>query len=201
MKLYFAPNTRAVRIAWLLEELGLDYELERFELGQKAMREPPYTDVHPAGRVPALQDGDVTIFESGAIVEYLIARHSGGRLRPAENSADFPAYLQWLHYCEGMIMPQVNVIMVETVFLPPDRKNEVNVKRATKLLNQMLSVLEMHMEGREFIAGEFSGADIMTGHAVIVSGRLGADMSDKPNLAAYAERLKARPALQKALSL
>ena len=201
MKLYFAPRSRAVRIAWLLEELGLDYELERFSLGDRTMREPGYLGVHPIGRVPALEDGDVTIFESGAIVEYLLARHGKGRLRPAVDSADFPAYLQWLHYSEGMIMPQVNVIMVETVFLPPERRNETNVKRATKLLNQMLLAVNAHMAGRDYLAGDFSGADIMTGHAVIGAEGMGIDFADKPNLVPYAERLRARPALQKALAL
>ena len=201
MKLYFAPSSRAVRIAWLLEELGLAYDLERFTLGDRAMREEGYRAVHPIGRVPALEDGDVVLHESGAIVEYLLARHGNGRLRPAEGDAEFPNYLQWLHYCEGMIMPQINVIMVETVFLPPDRRSEVHVKRAQKLLNQMLGAVEAHMAGRDYLAGDFSGADVMTGHAVMASAGLGADMSDKPNLGAYVERLSARPAYQKAANL
>ncbi|MCB1340028.1 MAG: glutathione S-transferase family protein [Pseudooceanicola sp.] len=201
MKLYFAPNTRAVRIAWLLEELGLDYDLERMTLGDKAMRAPDYLAVNPMGRVPTLVDGEVTISESGAIVEYLLARHGKGRLVPAVETQDFAAYLQWLHFAEGMIMPQINVIMVETVFLPPERRNEVNVKRAMKLLNQMLGAVDAHMAGREFLAGDFSGADIMCGHAVIVSERLGADLSDKVNLPPYIARLSGRPALQKARAL
>ena len=134
MKVYYAPNTRAVRIVWLLEELGLDYEIERFRLGDKSMREPGYLAVHPMGRVPALEDGDVTMFESGAIVEYILARHGGGRLIPETASADFPEYLQWLHYSEGMIMPPVNTIVVETMLLPPERRNQGNADRAVKLL-------------------------------------------------------------------
>lgn len=202
MKLYFAPNSRAVRVAWLLEELDIPYETERFRLGDRAMREPSYLEVHPMGRVPALKDGEVTIFESGAIVQYVLARYGNGRLEPAVGSPDFPAYLQWLHYCEGMIMPPVNTIVVETILLPPERRTELNVKRAMKLLNQMLSAVEAHMEGREFLAGAFSAADIMTGHAVIVSRDLaGADFTDKPNLTRYANSLLMRPALQKARSL
>ena len=139
LKLYFAPKTRAVRIAWLLEELGLDYELIRFTLGDKEMRQEPFLKVHPNGRVPVLVDGDVTIFESGAIVEYILARHAGGRMRPDVDSDDFPTYLQWLHYSEGMMMPPINTIIVETVILPPERRNEVNVKRAQKLLGQMIA--------------------------------------------------------------
>lgn len=201
MKLYFAPDTRAVRIAWLLEELGLPYDLHRMTLGDKAMRSPDYLAINPMGRVPTLVDGDVTLSESGAIVEYLLARHGNGRLVPPVESPAFADYLQWLHFAEGMIMPQINVIMVETVFLPPERRNEVNVKRALKLLNQMLGAVNAHMEGRDYLAGDFSGADIMCGHAVLVSERLGADLSDKPNLPPYIARLAARPALQKARAL
>ena len=198
MKIHHAPNTRSVRAIWLMEELGLPYDVEKYKLGDPAMRSPDYLKVHPMGRVPALEDGDVTIFESGAIVEYVLSRHGGGRMRPSPNSADYPSYLQWLHYAEGMIMPPVNTIVVETILLPPERRNDDNVNRATKLLSRMLQAVDAHMEGREYIAGEFSGADIMTGHACTVSKHLGADVSDKPNVEAYIERCNARPALQKA---
>jgi len=200
MKIYHAANTRSVRILWLFEELGLPYELERFNLGDPAMRSPEYRRIHPMGRVPALQDGDVTIYESGAIVQYVLAKYGNGRLVPAVSSPDFPTYLQWLHYAEGMLMPQVNVIVVETRFLPPDKRSPENLARATKLLTRMLEPVDAALAGREYLAGEFSGADIMTGHACVISAKLGADLSDKPNVAAYVERLKARPALQKAFA-
>jgi glutathione S-transferase len=198
MKIYHAPNTRSVRIVWLFEELGLPYELETFKLGDPAMRAPDYAKVHPLGRVPALQDGETTIFESGAILQYVLARYGDGRLVPDTASPEFPQYLQWLHYAEGMIMPPVNIIVVETVLLPPERRNQVNVDRATKLLSRMLGAVDAHLEGREFVAGAFSGADIMVGHACTVALRRGADVSDKPRVAAYVERLNARPALQRA---
>ena len=187
-----------MRIVCLFEELGLPYELERFKLGDPEMRAPDYLRVHPVGRVPALEDGEVTIFESGAIVQYVLAKYGEGRLVPDTASPEFPVYLQWLHYAEGMIMPPVNTIMVETLFLPEERRNQVNVDRATKLLTRMLGVVERGLEAREFLAGAFSGADIMTGHASMVAVRLGADISDKPNLSAYVERLQTRPALQRA---
>ncbi|MFV0515483.1 MAG: glutathione S-transferase family protein [Jhaorihella sp.] len=202
MKLYYAQNSRAVRVAWLLEELGLDYETIKFTLGEPAMREPGYLKLHPAGRVPTLEDGAVTIFESGAIVQYLLARHGNGRLAPPVDAPEFPAYLQWFHYCEGMIMVPVNTLVVETILLPPERRTELNVKRAAKLLNQMLTPLAAHIQGRDYLAGDFSAADIMTGHAVIVSrDLLKADFSDKPALSAYADRLLERPALQRAMNL
>lgn len=198
MKVYYAPNTRAVRVVWLLNELGIAYELERFALGHPAMRAPEYLGVHPLGRVPAIEDGGVTMFESGAIVQYLLARYGGGRLAPDPGSADFPAYLQWLHYAEGMIMPPINTIVVETVLLPEERRNQVNVDRATKLLARMLAAVDEALEGREFLAGGFSGADVMTGHSCCTAARFGVDLTALPNLAAYIDRLQARPALQAA---
>ena len=198
MKIHHAPNSRSVRALWLFNELDLPYELEIYPLGDKSMRTPEYLKVHPLGRVPALEDGDLTIFESGAIVQYVLDRYGNGTMVPNSASPDYPTYLQWLHYAEGMIMPQINIIVVETIFLPEERRNQTNVDRATKLLTRMLTAVDMHLQDRDFLAGEFSGADIMTGHACIVSARLGADISDKPNIAAYIDRLEARPALQKA---
>lgn len=198
MKIYYAPNTRAVRIVWLFEELGLPYELERFKLGDAAMRTDALLKVHPLGRVPALEDGGTVIFESGAIVQYVLAKYGEGRLVPAVSSPEFPAYLQWLHYAEGMIMPPVNTIVVETMLLPPERRNQGNADRAAKIFTRMLTAVNAGLEGREFLAGSFSGADIMAGHACTVAAKLGADVSDKPNLRAYIERVNARPAMQRA---
>ena len=198
MKIYHAPETRSLRIIWLFEELDLPYELETFALGSPDMRAEDYLKVHPMGRVPALEDEDVTIFESGAIVEYILLKHGNGALLPDQSSPDFAEYLQWLHYAEGMLMPQVNTIVVEKFFLSEERRNQVNIDRATKLLTRMLGAVEQRLEDRDYLAHEFSGADIMSGHATIVADRLGADTSDKPKVAAYIERLKARPALQAA---
>ena len=198
MKLYHAPNTRSVRIVWLFEELKLPYELEKYKLGDPGMRTPEYLRIHPMGRVPVLEDGSEKLFESGAIVQYVLAKYGDGKLIPNIQSSDFAEYLQWFHYAEGMIMPQVNIIVVESILLPEDRRNQVNLERATKLLTRMLTAVEKGLDGKEFLAGNFSGADIMTGHACVVSSRLGADITDKPNVASYIERLSERPALKTA---
>ena len=198
MKIHHAPNTRSVRIVWLLEELGIPYELEMYKLGDAGMRTPEYRKVHPMGRVPVLEDNGNKIFESGAIVQYVLAKYGEGKLVPATSDPAFAAYLQWLHYAEGMIMPQVNIIVVETILLPEDRRSKVNEDRAKKLLTRMLNAVEAGLEGNKYLAGDFSGADIMSGHACVVSGRLGADLSDKPNVASYIKMLENRPSLIKA---
>ncbi len=197
MKVYFAPQSRAVRTVWLLEEIGQPYELVKFTLGQKEMRAPDYTAINPNGRVPTLVDGEVTISESAAIAQYLAAKYAPA-LAPGPEAPNFAEHLQWLHYAEGMIMPPINTYVVETILLPPERRNDEIAKRALKLLNRTLAATEPHMDGREFMAGEFTIADTITGHAVVMARRLGADFANLPNLASYADRLEARPAFQAA---
>ena len=118
LKLHHAPNSRAGRIVWLLEELQLPYELNRMAFSPTALKSDEHRARHPLGRVPVLEDGEVMIYESGAIVEYLIARHSNGALKPAVDSPLFPKYLQWFHYCEGMVMPPINTVVVHTSMSP-----------------------------------------------------------------------------------
>ena len=198
MILHYAQNSRAVRVAWLLEELGLQYKIKKYALGDEEMRSPNYLKISPLGRVPVLEDADNTLTESGAIIQYIITKYAKREFIPDIENENFSSYLQWFHFAEGMIMPQMNIIVVETILLPPERKNEVNVKRATKLLSRMLQAVETHMVGREYLAGELSAADMMTGHAVIMSEKLGVDFTEKPNLQRYTKRLMSRPALKKA---
>ena len=201
MKLYFAPNSRAVRIAWLLEELGLEYELEKYTVGDRALRTPEYYKIHPMGRIPVLEDGETKIYESGAIVQYLLARHGNGKFVPEADDPSFAEYLQWLHYAEGSIMGQVNILVVETILLPPEKRNDVNVNRALKLLRVALGNVDKRLQDREYLTGSFSGADIMTGHACFGAMKAGAEIDDYGQLKAYIDRLLARPALKKARSL
>ncbi|MEO1734041.1 MAG: glutathione S-transferase family protein, partial [Pseudomonadota bacterium] len=178
-------------------EIGKPYELVKFTLGQKEMRGPDYTAINPNGRVPTVVDGDSTISESTAIAQYLAAKYAPV-LVPGPKAQNFAEYLQWLHYAEGMIMPPINNYVVETILLPPERRNEEIAMRALKLLNRTLVAVEQHMDGRDFLAGDFTIADTITGHAVIMSRRLGAEFAELPNLSSYADRLEGRPAFQAA---
>lgn len=197
LKLHHAPNSRAGRIVWLLEELGLEYELNRMDFHPRALKSDEHRARHPLGRVPVLEDGDVMLYESGAIVEYLIARHSDGALKPAVDSRWFPEYLQWFHYCEGMVMPPVNTIVVQTLLLPEDRRNAEVLGQAQRLLNKALAPLNDALEGRQYLIDTLSGADFMLGHASFMSRRLGCVGEDMPHLNAYIDRVEARPAFQK----
>jgi glutathione S-transferase len=200
LKLHFAPNSRAGRIVWLLEELQLPYELNRMEFHPKDLKSDAHRARHPLGRVPVLEDGDVSIYESGAIVEYILERHKNGGLKPAVDSPEFPYYLQWFHYSEGMVMPPVNTIVVQTVLLPPDRRDETVLAQAQRLLTRALAPVDEALAGKEYLIGNFSAADIMLGHACFMSNRLGCVTDDMKNLKAYVERIATRPAFQKAMN-
>ena len=200
LTLHFAPNSRAGRIVWLLEELGLDYELNRMDFHPKDLKSNEHRARHPLGRVPVLDDGDVRIYESGAIVEYIVARHTDGALKPAVDSPLFPAYLQWFHYCEGMVMPPVNTIVVQTILLPPERQNKEALGQAQRLLTKALAPVDEQLEGKDYLIGDFSAADVMLGHACFMSRRLGCVTDEMTHLHAYVERVEARPAFRKAMS-
>jgi len=200
LKLHFAPNSRAGRIVWLLEELELPYELNRMDFSPKDLKSDEHRARHPLGRVPVLEDGDVSVYESGAIVEYVLERHKNGGLKPAVDAAEFPDYLQWFHYCEGMVMPPINTIVVHTMLLPPERRDETVLGQAKRLLTRALAPVEEALAGKDYLIGDFSAADIMLGHAIYMSNRSGCVTDEMTNLKAYIERIEQRPAFQKAMA-
>jgi len=201
LKLHFAPNSRAGRIVWLLEELELPYEINKMAFHPKDLKSESHRARHPLGRVPVLDDGDVSIYESGAIVEYVIERHKNGGLKPDVSDPRFPAYLQWFHYCEGMVMPPINTIVVHTLLLPEDRQDATVLAQAQRLLSKALAPVDEALAGKDYLIGDFSGADIMLGHACFMSNRLGVVPDEMQNLKAYVERITARPAFQTAITM
>jgi len=201
LKLHFAPNSRASRIVWLLEELQLPYEINKMAFHPKDLKSDEHRARHPLGRVPVLEDGDVTLFESGAIVDYILERHKNGGLKPSVSDATYPDYLQWFHYCEGMVMPPVNTIVVQTILLPADRRDEKVLAQAQRLLTKALQPVNETLEGKDYLIGAFSGADIMLGHASFMSNRLGCVPEEMEYLKAYVERVAARPAFNKAITM
>ncbi len=201
MKLHFAPNSRAGRIVWLLEELGFEYEINKMAFHPKDLKSDEHRQRHPLGRVPVLEDGDVSIYESGAIVEYIMARYGDGGLKPAVDSSAFPEYLQWFHYCEGMVMPPINTIMVHSVLLPPERRNEETLGQAQRLLGRAVAPVESALAGREYLVGAFSAADVMLGHALFMANRLGQVSEEMVNVRGYVKRIEERPAFQTAINM
>ncbi len=201
LKIHFAPHSRAGRIVWLLEELGLEYAVNRMDFHPKDLKSEEHRERHPLGRVPVLEDGDVSLFESGAIVEYVMARHGDGGLKPAVSAIEFPEYLQWFHYCEGMMMPPMNTVVVHTRILPPERRDEVVLGQAQRLLSKAVVPVNAALEGRDYLIGNFSAADIMLGHSLYMANKLGQVSDEMVNVKNYVERIAARPAFETAINL
>ena len=200
LKLHFAPNSRAGRILWLLEELQLEYELNEMKFHPSDLKSDQHREIHPLGRVPVLEDGDVSIYESGAIVEYILSRHAPGKLKPEISSNLFPSYLQWFHYCEGMVMPPINIIVVQTILLPKERQNAEALGQAERLLSKTLAPIEKQLNNKEYIIGDFSAVDIMLGHACFMANRLGRVEESMNNLRNYIKNIESRSAFKKAIN-
>ena len=201
LKLHFAPNSRAGRIVWLLEELGLPYDINKMAFHPQDLKSDEHRSRHPLGRVPVLEDGEISIYESGAIVEYIIETHKNGGLKPEVASDLYPMFLQWFHYCEGMVMPPINTIIVQTILLPEDRRDETALGQAQRLLSKALAPVEENLEGKDYLIGDFSAADIMLGHSCFMSNRLGCVTDEMTNLKAYVERIQQRPAFKTAIEM
>jgi len=200
LKLHHAPTSRAGRIVWLLEELEIKYELNTMKFHPSDLKSEEHRKRHPLGRVPVLEDGDIMLYESGAIVEYVLERHAPGKLKPGVHTDLYPQYLQWFHYCEGMIMPPINTIVVQTIILPKERQNAESLAQAQKLLGKALVPVNKNLETKEYLIGDFSGADIMLGHSLYMSNKLGCVNDDMSNIKKYINRLAARPCFNKAIN-
>ena len=201
LKVHFAPNSRAGRIIWLMEELELEYEVNVMPFSKEGLKSDEHRARHALGRVPVLEDGEVMIFESGAIIEYVLTRHKEGGLKPKTDSPEFPYYLQWFHYCEGMVMPPMNQIVVQTILLPPERRDENVLKQAKNLLTKSLMMVNTNLADKEYLIGDFSAADLMLGHACYMSNRMGCVTDEMQHIKDYVARISARPAFKKAIEL
>ena len=201
LKVHFVAGTRAGRVVWLLEELGLEYEVNVMPFTKEGLKSPEHRARHALGRVPVLEDGDISIFESGAIIDYVLERHKNGGLKPSSDAPEFPFYLQWYHYCEGMVMPPMNQIVVQTILLPPDRRDETVLNQAKNLLTKSLAPVNEILAGQDYLIGDFSAADMMLGHSCFMANRLGCVNDEMSNIKDYVARIADRPAFQKAITM
>ena len=206
-------NSRSQRVLWLLEELGLPYEVVRYERDAKTMLAPPeLRRVHPLGKSPVVTTDDgLTLAESGAIIETVIERYGQGRLAPTAGTPDALRYRYWMHFAEGSAMsPLLLKLIFERIkvtkmpfFAKPIARgisNKVLAAMVDPNLKRQLDFMEAELGKSEWFAGaEFSAADIQMSFPVEASAqRAGLDAS-RPKLMAFLKRIHARPAYKKAL--
>ena len=200
IKLYHAPRTRSVRIYWLLEELGLPYELKTVEFTPQTLKSPEYLKVHPLGKVPSIEDDGLTMFESGAILEYLLEKYGKGRLAPAPGTPTRGPFLQWVHFAEATALPPLADIAAHSFVRPEAERIPAVIPDARNRATAVLGVIEQALGSKPYLLGnEFSGADIMMGYALLLMKWFGLVTDAYPKSAAYLARLEQRPALQKVL--
>jgi glutathione S-transferase len=205
-------NSRSQRILWLLEELGLDYEIKKYQRDPKSMLTPPeLRAVHPLGKSPVVEDGDTIVAESGAIIEYLVGRYGDGRLAPAPGTPERLRWTYFLHYAEGSAMPPLLLKLVfdrvestpAPFFVRPIARaiaNKVKDGFVLPQIRQHLAFLEGELAERAWFAGDdFSAADIQLSFPLEAAAARGGLDGKYPKLSAFLERIHARPAYRRAL--
>jgi len=194
MKLYWAPRTRSSRAIWMLEEAGVDYELELVDIGNPKRSDPAeFREASPMGKVPALVDGAVKMAESAAICLYVADRYCSGRLAPAVDDPTRGRFLYWLMYTPAVVEPAMSEKF---------NRSETNRHRSGwGDFELMIETLEQGIDGRTWIMGdEFTAADVMLGSSTVFL-RLFEMLPESKTLSAYADRCLARPAYRKVLEL
>jgi glutathione S-transferase len=193
-------RSQSERIVWLCEELGLDYKLVRYTRDPQTILSPPELKaLHPIGSAPLLDDGKVRLAESGAIVEYILAKYGAGRLRYSVETPEFPDYLYWLHFANGTLQPAMGRSMViSRLKLPADHPVQAAMRGR---LDRALRLLDARLTTIPYLAGEgFSAADIMTVFS-LTTMRLfyPLDLSPYPAILAYLQRIGERAAYRRAM--
>ena len=190
-------NSRSQRILWLLEELGTPYRIERYQRDAQTRLAPPELKaVHRLGKSPVITEGDRTVIESGAIIDYIVRRHGAGRLQPDPSSEDYEDYVQWLHYAEGSAM------LPFMLQLYAGRLGEAGAPLQPRIDSELanhLGYVDSKLAGREFLVGDqLTAADVQMSFIGELAGFF-RRLEPYPNLAAWINRLHARPAWGRAL--
>jgi len=205
-------NSRSQRVLWLLEELGVPYEVKRYERNKETMLAPPeLRTVHPLGKSPVITDDGVTVAESGAIVEYLVDRYGNGRLIPPPGTPERLRYTYWLHYAEGSAMPPLllklvfdRVEVAPMPFFVKPIARAIAGKAKSSFIEPQIKLHLDYMErelGRAiwFAGNEMTAADIQISFPLEAAEARAGLAQGRPKLAAFLQRIHARPAYQRAL--
>ncbi len=197
IEVHHLNNSRSQRVLWLLEELEEPYRIVHYQRDAETNLAPAsLAEVHPLGKSPVVRDGDHVIFESGAIVDHLVRNYGAGRLAPAESSPDYLDYQQWLHYAEGSAMLP---LMLKLYVGRLGDAGEPLADRIGIEIGTHFGFLDAHLKGREFFVGDdLTGADVQLSFP-IQAARMLHGLDAFPNLAAFLDRIHARPAYQRGI--
>lgn len=199
--IYHLETSRSERIVWLMEELGLKYQLEIFPRETAGAVHSSLKSIHPLGKAPVIRDGETVLAESGAIVDYIVHRYGSGQLAVRPAAPAYARYLYWLHFAEGSLMSLMLIALV-LGRIPEARDSPVKAKIGDRV-TQMLTFVDRELGDSRWFAGEeFTAADVMMAFPFTTMRHfLVVDLTPYPNLVDYVRRIESRPAYQKAMLL
>ena len=189
--------SQSERIVWLCEELALDYDLVRYDREPSGMAPPAFRALHPMGIAPVITDGDVVLAETGAIVEYILARHGGDALTVEPPAAGYADYLFWLHFANGTMMPTEMITMITSMIAPDAGPSPLHERSA-----RAMAMVETRLGEASYFGGEtLTAADIMMVFSLTTMRMFRPlDLTPFPNIQAYLRRIGGRPAYQRAMA-
>jgi glutathione S-transferase len=202
IKIHHLGHSQSERVVWLCEELGIAYEIRHYTRDPVTRLSPPeLVALHPLGAAPVIQDGDLMLAESAAIVEYIIVKHGDGRLKPGPDHPDFAAFLYWFHFSNGNLQPAtVRVLSMRRTELPATHPA---LAAAQGRLERVMALVEERLGEAPYLAGEeLTAADIMSVFT-LTTMRLfqPLDLTPYPHIRAYLRRIGERPAYRRAMSV
>lgn len=199
LRIHHVPATRGFRVIWLCEELDIPYEIVPVDFSRAYRASAEWRSMNPVGKVPVMTAGDFTMFESGAMVQHVLDRHGGGRLEPARGTREHALYLQWSWFAEATFTRPLGEIV--------NHRREFGDRAIPEVVEEMkararlcLDALDQEVQGKDYLAGEFTAADIMMGYALRSYQRLLPEDTLPVNAGAYWERLTARDAYRAAIA-
>jgi glutathione S-transferase len=199
LKLFHAAQSRSIRPRWLLEELGVPYEVERLSLSAGDNKKPDYLKLNPNGQVPTLVDGDLALWESAAICQYLTDKFPEKGFAPPAGTPERAKYYQWIHFAMSGIEPSAVTIFLHTIMKPEAERLPQVVAPARETLQHAVGVVDAALAGREWLLGSKIGtADVMVGSTLGWCSMMGLLGDATPNAQAYLARIAERPAYQRA---
>lgn len=194
ISIYHAPLTRSIRVVWLCEELGLAYERVPVDFSAEYRATPEWRSMNPVGKVPVMLDDDFKMFESGAMVEYLLDRYGEGRLQPRPGTTAHGTFLQWCWFAEATFARPLGEIVNHRREFPGEQESKAAIREMQSRAWLCVEALDEALAGSPYLLGDgFSAADIMNGYSLMLAERLVS--ADFPaNVAGYWQRLSTRPA-------
>lgn len=170
IKIYHAKGTRGLRVMWLCEELNIDYEIQNVDFSKEFRFSEQWLKINPLGKLPSLRDGDILLFESCAMIQYILNKYGGGKLQPSPSTTSYAYFLQWLWFSEATFARPIGEIVNHRREFPDEQEIPEVVQEMQSRIYKCLDALNEALEGKDFILGkDFTAADISLGYSLLIA--------------------------------